>query len=365
MRAALAPAAGALALAAALAPGCDPAPDPRAAVLDTWTHQLALPGYRAFADAAAALSDRADAACAADAPTAAALDAARDAWWTARGRWQALEVFAIGPYDAYPERLGPHIDFAELRPERIEARLADPPTRETIADLGAAERGLPAMEYLLFADPAADWTGARCQYLAAAAADTARLAERLHRAWADDFAARVTAPAGEPFGDVHDAFSTLVNRMGDQVLVLRADRLGRPLGDKAGGAPQPEAVESRYADRARADIRDVLDTIWRMYVGTPTQPGLAALPQIAVPVVDEAGDAPPERTAIDRAFRRAYAEAVAAVEAIDRPLDVAVVETPETVRAAVDALGRLQTVIQVDLNAALAVQLAFGSGDGD
>lgn len=353
-----------VALAVGLAAGftaCERAPDPRAQVVATWVEGLAVPGHRAFADAAQALADEAAAAC--DAGDVDAFDAVRDAWSAAHGRWHALQTFAFGPYDAYPERLGPHIDFRPIRPDRIAERLADPPTVDDIDGLGAAERGLPAIEYLLWTAEA-PWPGARCQYLVAATADTARLAEALHRAWADGFAAELTAPDGDPFVDADAAFSALLNRMGDRVLVLRDDALGRPLGDKAGGVPQPDLVSAPFSGRSLADLEDALDGLRAMYLGVDGRPGLAAMPAI---VDRRSADAAPDgRTVdVDGAFHQAWAEARAAVGAIDRPLRDAVVETPAAVRAAIDALGRLQTVLQVDITGVLAVELAFGSGDGD
>lgn len=360
--AALSGAASIALLGAAALSGCEGSPDARAEVVSTWVEALALPAHRDFADAAAALADRARSACADDAPTEAEITAARAAWSAARSRWKALDVFAIGPYDAYPARLGPHIDFRPLRVASIEARLADPPTAADIGEISAAERGLPAIEYLLWGADA-PWPGARCQYLVAATADTARLAEALHAAWTDDFAPHVLAPDGEPFADTEAAFGALLNRMGDLILVVRDDRLGRPLGDKAGGVPQPQLVESPFADRSLEDIRDALDTVGRMYAGTPERPGLAAMPQlVSRRGVDEAATGAVD---VDARFRRAHAEALTALAAIDRPLAAAVVESPATVRAAVAALGRLQTVIQAELTGVLAVQLAFGSGDGD
>lgn len=339
-----------------LAVGCDSAPEPRAAVVSTWVDAIAVPAHRDFAAAATTLAESADAACAA--PSEAAIERVRADWSSARGRWQALQVFAFGPYDAYPARLGPHIDFRPLRVELVEARLADPPTVDNIDEIGAAERGLPAIEYLLWAADG-PWEGARCQYLVAATADTARLAGDLHAAWRDGFAADLTAPDGEPYADTDAAFSALLNRMGDQVLVLREDALGRPLGEKAGGVPQPQLVSSPFAGRARDDLRDVLESLWTLYVGEAGRPGLRVMPAI----VDRRGAG--EGVDVDAAFRAAYADALTAVHALRRPLAEAVVEDRAAVEAAIAALGRLQTVLQADITGVLAVELAFGSGDGD
>ena len=74
---------------------------------------------------------------------------------------------------------------------------------------------------------------------------------------------------------------------------------------------------------------------------------------------------PRPRPELDRAFRAALAEGLAALDAITGPLDEIVFDDPAAVQRAIDVLGALQTVIQVDLIGALAVSRAFNDSDGD
>ena len=54
-----------------------------------------------------------------------------------------------------------------------------------------------------------------------------------------------------------------------------------------------------------------------------------------------------------------------ALDAIDGPLSDAVVEDPESVEAAMDALTSLQRFFQIDVADALSIVVGFNDTDGD
>lgn len=342
--------------------------DVRARIVQSWVDTIILPGYRAFADAAADLDTQAAALCAA--PSSEALAAARAGWQAARGAWKRMEVFAFGPYTAYPERLGPNTDFWPVRPERIAEVMADgePLTTDTLAGRGAAARGLPVIEHLLYAEVAGPdaFAARRCEYLVAATGDLVGLGEAMHRAWHPEhrgYAGALTAPGTAPgtapiagaetFDDVQAVISEVVNRMAFTVENIRRDKLGRPLGETTGGDPQPAKVESPSSDRSIEDIRDALHTVLTLYTGVDGALGLAHHPRVL------AADT------LDPSFRGAFRRADAALLAISGPLDEAIFDDPASVAAASEALATLQRVIQTEVSAALAVSLAFNDSDGD
>ncbi|MCA9537820.1 MAG: imelysin family protein [Myxococcales bacterium] len=337
------------------------AADTRRDILASWGESIIVAGYHRFAEGAKALDAATTAFCAA--PDAAGLAQVRAAWQSARGRWKRMEVFAFGPYTAYPDRLGSTIDFWPAREAVINAVLdADGPLdAATLEVAGAAARGLPAIEALLYAERDATLDAfaempRRCAYLRAAAADLAGLADAMHAAWAPgagDFVTALTEPrAGGSYADVQAAFGEIINRMGFALEDIRTAKLGRPLGDEI-GSPQPDRAESRFSGRSLDDIGDVLDGIEDLIDGANGGLGLTAHPKVI---------AHPE---LVESLHRALAEARAALAAVPPPLTDAVVTAPETVRAAIDALGQLQRGVQVDLVSALALSLAFNDADGD
>ncbi|MCB9550455.1 MAG: imelysin family protein [Myxococcales bacterium] len=340
-----------LTLAAALASCGDG--DVRTRIVDAWAETIIVPGHQRFATEAAALAARAAEACAAGLDRD-ALTAVRARWDAARGAWKRMEVFNFGPYEDYPARLGPNIDFWPARPDIIEAALADGPLdAAAVARKGAAARGLPVIEYLLWAagdDPEA-FAGRRCDYLVGATADLEALAATLAETWRG-YVPVLTGAAEGPYTDAQAGFGEILNRMGFTVENIRRDKLGRPLG-LLSGSPQPEKVESPYADRSVRDARDALVTLGLLYEGVGDALSLRRHPRIAA------------RPELDRAFRAALAESLAALDAITGPLDEIVFDDPAAVQRAIDVLGALQTVIQVDLIGALAVSRAFNDSDGD
>jgi len=130
-----------------LTASCTPT-DLRRKVLRSWGEDLLLPLYVQFDARLGELAVRIEALC--STPTEETLALAREGWWNARAPWKQAEVFAFGPFSEEPLRLGPKIDFWPARPENADEVLAgsDPITAETF---GAASKGLPIVEYLLYA----------------------------------------------------------------------------------------------------------------------------------------------------------------------------------------------------------------------
>jgi len=326
----------------------DPPPDPRPALLRGVVDEVILPGHRALAVEAAKLAQAAETFCAGPGD----VEPVRAAWQGARSAWKQVELFAFGPQVAYPARLGAAIDFWPVRPDTIEALLASSEPLDALAGRGAAERGLPVIEYLLYG-PQADFAQPRrCTYLLAATEDLAQSTAALRDAWepeAGGFAHALTDP-GEVFAGPQEALSEVVNRLWFALEDIRKDKLGAPLGP-ATGSPQPDKAESQFAGRSLADIRDVLASIERVVFGPAGDGGLSVHPALT-----------PAR---DQALRGALDHAFTALAAVPEPLTQAIFDNPVAVVAASDALKDLQRVIQVDVIGAMGLNVAFNDNDGD
>lgn len=358
-------AAAPLALTLLLASSCAPSgsADTRRELLETWSTELIVPLYAEFETESESLSGALDALCAE--PTDARQDAARDAWMTARETWKEAEIFAFGPYSRPGYRIGPQIDSWPARASEIEELLASssPVDPATVSSLGIWHKGLPAIEYLLYPPAEATMTALtdarRCAYLSSLGIELVARARAMHQAWSpegDDFAGQLSGAGrtSTAFRSLRDAFSELVNRMGFTVENIRRDKLGRPLGDEAGGTPAPEAAESRFSGRSVQDIRDNLDGIERLYFGDDSR----ELPGLRVYAAERGRD-------FDAPMRAALDAAHSALDAIAMPLTEAVVASPELVRNASARLSELQSLLQVDLIGALGLTLSFNDNDGD
>jgi predicted lipoprotein len=356
---------GAALLAALGAAGCASkgAPDTRRELLESWTTELIVPLYADFEVRSQALEMSLDQLCTALSPGA--LDAAHGAWSDAREPLKRAEVFAFGPYSRPEFRIGPKIDSWPARPAEIEELLASDSAVDpaTVAELGVWQKGMPAIEYLIYPPDASALTTLseprRCEYLRSLAAELVSRAHELHLAWAPEgqnFADQVSGAGrtSTAFRSLSDAFSEIVNRIGFLVENVRSDKLGAPLGEATGGTADPNVAESRFSGRSILDILDNLAGIEVLYFGDPAR----NLPGVTRYVVERGQN-------FDDRVTSAIAAARSALQALDAPLTQAVTSEPERVRDASARLGELQTLFQVDVIGALGLSLSFNDNDGD
>ena len=361
------PRAVALSLAAVLLVGCAPREiaDERRELLRAWGESFLLPEYERLSQRARSLTDAVESYCDDGSPEG--LGEARRAWQLAQQSLKRAEVFAMGPYTDEPLRLGPKLDFWPARADSVEAYLAGSGSLQdtvSLESLGASLRGLPVLEYLLFEEPPQVEPGEldpvrRCRFTALVAADAEATTGRLYKAWApgsgDYLGELLDAGRGsERFDSLQMALGEVVHRMAFLVEAVRSDKLGIPLGEKSGGTPQPEKVESRFSGRSSADIIDNLDGIERLVFGS----GVAREPDLIAYLAGRGYDYAGALASRLQASREA-------VEALGGPVDQAVVDDPEAVREAIAVLGELQRFLQVDVLNALALTAVFSENDGD
>lgn len=334
-------------------------PDHRPEVAAALAEHVGLAHYLALEAASAELSQQATALCAG--PTDTALTATRDAWWAAREPLKRAEVIQFGPVIEYPDRLGPKLDDWPVNADAIEELVAGDDALDFDA-MGTATRGSPVVEYLLWGQgddtlDALSTDPRRCEVLAGACADLHANTSRLVEAWRTDWLGPLSDPAGagpaSPYSTLQDVIDEWVNRMGFTVENVRATKLGKPLGDDAGGTPQPDTLESRHSGRSLADARDALAGVRDVWdgAGGGQHPGISRL-----------AEPDPQLSAqLDELFE---ASALRLSE-IPEPLEESVALSPGRVADAQEALRALQVAIQVDLAPGLGVTITFNDNDGD
>jgi predicted lipoprotein len=335
--------------------------DTRRVLLQGLGEQVFVPRYVEFEARAEEVRARGETFC--EDPNDETLGAVRDAWWAARAPWKRNETVAFGPY-APPDSFGAAIDFWPCRSASADAVLdgTDPIDANL---LGAAAKGLPVFEYLIY-DPARDPVASAaaeprfCEYLGVVGTDLAADATAIRAAWdpaeGDFLGELVEAGRGsETYDSIEMALGEVVNRLVYDLEAARGEKLGVPLGTKTGGTPQPDSAESRFSGRSLEDVRDSLRGVEEVVFG-------AALdePASLAGYLEGIGrdDLVPE-------LRAAFDAAYAALDAVPEPLTDAVVSAPESVQAAIDALGVVQVLIQTDVINAMGLMLTFTDADGD
>ncbi len=340
----------------------------RNAMLAALADNVCVPLARTVADTQRALATAA--AAFADAPSAAGLTATRDAWRAARGPLKRAQAFFAGPMEAL--RLRSAIDWFPPDAAAVERALTgtDPLTVMAVDTLGANQRGMPAMEYVLFAPGdeaatlAAFTTGPtaarRRDLLRATSAYAATHAAEHAAAWdrtMGDYAGQL-ARAGRgstTFTTTRAAVDLVVNQLIATVDSAASMRLGIPLGTSTGGVAQPDRVESRYSDASLTDIRALLEGVDAIYTGTlDGRTGLGVRDLVRS-----------RSTAIDDVVRMRSAAAMSALAAIPGTLREAVTREPARVQAALDGVRAWKRTLQVDVANLLGVTVTFSDADGD
>lgn len=322
-----------------------------------WATDTMLPLTQDFAASAERLAAAARAFCSGQRE----LRDVQAAWRDAQSAWQLMEMLQLGP--AIERRTQRQVNFWPFRPRLLEPLLAetgaiDP---ERIETLGAAGKGLPALEYLLFpAHKAEAGPGKHCNVVQALAEHVRVEAQGLAADWRepDGGFARQLAEAGQPaqgspFASGDQALSDVVNLLIAGLDALKSRKVGKPLEKGAGGAPQ-ERVESWRAGTSLEHIRDNLRGFESVFFGS----GAAGcgLDDYLAHI---------ERPGLARVIRGELDAAQKALAAIRHPLQNAVVGQRKQVEQLHQSLARLQYLMETEVADALKVDLGFNTSDGD
>lgn len=327
-----------------------------------------LPAYQGFAADSAALAKTSAALCTrADAEK---LQLARAQWRAVYLRWRGLDAIQFGP--ALDLRVGRALDAWPLRESLFQRQLAKVDAHTDFREVGAQAKGLPAIEHLLWpSTPAADTTlgeltGARCSYLQGATRELAREAQMLALRWSPQGGryVRELALAGHspqdgrhhPFPTERAALGELVNRIVAGLEVSLQQRLARPAGLGANGAPQPERFEAVRSASSRDGLLAQLAALRRVLLGeNGLAPGVDGVLRASGDAGIEAADT--VRGLLDHAER--------SLQALPAALDQGVGTQRPQFEAAHLALRSLLKAIQTELAPSLGITLDFNENDGD
>ena len=270
-----------------------------------------------------------------------------------RGGWLATRAFRFGP--ATTLRTMSTIDFP-IDGTKIDTLLAAavPITPESLGGLGADQRGLEGVEYVLFGD---DPLGERsCEYLLAATPLIADAAEGVLAGWTEgldggpSFITQLSEPGvpGGMYADVHEAYEDLINSMIFAIADVADARIGRASGDVT-GTPLPAEVDSGRAHRAKQDAIDVITGVQRLYESD----GELRIRDVVASISTDTA----EKMSAD------LDGALAALQALADPLADAT--DPAPAHAAYEALKQAQVTLRAEIASELGVTLTFGDADGD
>ena len=342
---------------------CGPDPDTalRETVMEAVATEVALGQIKDFEAKSKLMADAAADYCA-QPDSLEQLSAVRNAWWEAKGAMKRFEIIQFGPIVEYPERIGPKLDDWPVNASAVEDLIEGEAALavDDFSRMGTATRGMPVVEYLLWSrgdDSSAFFSGSTraCEALIGSSGDVSRSSALLTEVWSEQWVGRLTDPADHPddaYASSHDVLEEWVSRMSFTVENIRKDKLGKPVGDAAGGEPQPDILESRYSQRSLEDAVDALLGVLDVWSGGEwSERGVLDL-------LEEDWDGLASTTSL-------FEVSLQRTREIPEPLEQTINDEPEIVARAQEALLALQVALQVDLAQALSVQVGFNDNDGD
>lgn len=339
-------------------------PVTKVALLENLARHVIATNYQELAASSQALTAAAE--LLATSPTPEAVEKTRQAWQVVKLAARRMQWLQSGPI-AEHEWLATFY-YGKALPVRIDEFLnADPAAKPPQPDeLSGAAKGLCALEYLLFeersapseagpapgtlaANPFAGAAGSRrCQYVLILAHDIQRKASRLTTEWAapgaQDAAARFRAGGQK-------TINTLVNELTQNLETIAEKHLNFALQLPAPVMQQLDRIEGARSRSVLPQLTAMLQgtrQAWRGGEGAGLDDLLQSLnPAVAARVAQQ------------------FPKAAAALQAIDLPLEEAVTNRRESVKAAYQAVRDLEILFKVDVASALGVTITFDSNDGD
>jgi predicted lipoprotein len=335
----------------------------REAALRDIVHKVISTGFQDLASKCQSFSN--DVAQLASKPDPAAVDQARQSWKAVFAAADRLRCFQTGPIVS--REYAATFYYVRIAPAAIEGEIQSTNGIDEayVSALGGNVKGVFALEYLLFGHtgyPGAQELNAdRAKELLAAPASARRREFFLALARDVDFKAAQLArdwsgtgeqDAGPKFiAGGQTSINTLVNQLAHSIEDLGQARLNFVLQLPKPVSTQIYRIEASPSGASLDGAVASLEGIQTFYRGSGGL-GLAdVLKQVNGPVAKRIDDQ--------------FDAALAAIKAVGEPLNQAVTDKRDAVKAASDKVKALEILFKVDLASALGVTITFVSGDGD
>lgn len=343
----------------------DSAGPTREALLGQLSQEVLAPSVAALGQEVGVMHGRVSALCASGGASTQALEDARASWRAALVALAGARTYNLGP--TRDRRLALNVAFWPLDEATLTAALTPgegAPTLDAtwLNAQGADAAGMYAAELLLFdpqldADPGAafDTQGRRCALLKVIVEDVRQRVDHVAGEWAGDagFARELaTAGAGSAtYDSTKMALDAVINAwIGQLEMVINAD-LGEPLGQRAGGEPQPDEVRGHRGRAGQAAMLAQARAMQALY----THGGDASLRAFLA-------SRSPELAARMGGLIDAL---VATIEGWPQPMSAQLTADTASVEAAQEQARALLRTLKAEVASVLGVTIAFTDNDGD
>ncbi|MEM8887439.1 MAG: imelysin family protein [Bacteroidota bacterium] len=335
----------------------DPATFDRAVMLRNIGDNSLLPVHKEFETSVQNLNSLA--ASFQQTPNQQNLSALQDAWKESKNRWKHCEVFNI---------LAIRDDFLQNKIDKWPTNTAfldrnlngtDELTEAFVEGSGSTSKGLPALEYYLFAENALEsfttdaLASRRLDYVKAMTENLLVRTTEIVQIWEGDM---------DDFSTNTENFSkgSLNQLVNGQVAVLEkilTDKLGKPIGKDNGGIAEPDEVEAYKGGISLKLIEENLKGIEASFYGNPAQPGLGDL----LDFIDAKQDGQLLSAAIESQLNACLTKIVQ----IPDPLSQSVLDQQQELEDLFDLVRDLAASFKVDMANNLGILITFNDTDGD
>ena len=305
-------------------------------------------------------------------PTTESLTAVQTAWKNAVLSWEKCIFFNFGPLKT--QDMVVKIDFNPARTHIIESVLADVTTLDQayIPTLGAAAKGFPALEYLLF-DRSKDQaqllalftsganTARRKTYVKALTENIQTQVAALLQEWVSEGNNYIQAFVNNSQGG-NDAVNTLANKMIEMAEIIANTKLGGPLGIQLkDGTPQPQDAEAWRSNSSVAHLLANLEVLAKVFAGTRADNSNGDGFDDYLDALKSSGNGQSLSTGIAAQIEKTKQ----AVTAIQPSVYEAVTSNSAQVKEAYDQARQLTIMIKIEMMNALGGIVTFNDNDGD
>ena len=338
----------------------DPVNFDKSALIENAVDNIIIPNYELFVNQSKQLDESAQAFV--QNPSIDHLQALQNQWKASTKQWKMCEMFNFGPADDLS--LGFDVDFWPTRPNLIENALGETTQIDAnyIESRGAAAKGIPALEYLLFfADNqevlnnyTSDSNAERKRdYLKGLTENLNSKAQILLNAWLVDGYA-------EEFKNSSSGFKIELDRLANQMLFLvervKNAKIGEPLGLGVGAQPNTDLLEARLSENSLDQILSNLAMIKTVFQGGQ---GLGFDDYLEVLQISV------EQQGLALLINQKIDEVIQHLNNLQKPLHQAIDQNPDEINNIHTLLQELTVLIKSDMFSALGITITFSDADGD
>lgn len=296
----------------------------------------------------------------------------QEAWKSAVQVWRICELFNLGPIQS--SYVHNKIDESPSNTTFIDNHIYGSGILDEsyIENIGSNAKGIPALEYLLFnlengnqtvidSFTISNYSSRRMEYTIALSQNLHSKAIKLHNIWAAEGDNYYTEFIQSEGSDLGSSISMLANQMVTLIERVVQTKLGKPLGKASNMQGHPELVEALASGQSLQNIKDNLRSLELAFSGITT----ANVDGLGLDDYLDALKAKHDEETLPIAVKHQFELSYSALEEINEPLAVAVINDYQTVDNAYNELRNLLILLKVDVANNLAVTITFNDNDGD